>query len=147
MKPVLAAATLILSALPLHAQDVTISHGISAFGNLKYPAGFAHFDYVNPDAPKGGEISYRGFLASQTFDSLNLFILKGEPAQGLGLLYDSLLLGSADEPDSAYGMVAESLEYPEPQDKYAEKVFFHDNAGCDYAVNDLDALLDDYIFP
>ena len=57
-------------------------------------------------------MSFRGTGGSQTFDSLNAFILKGEPAQGLGLLYDSLLAASADEPDAAYGLVAESLEYP-----------------------------------
>lgn len=89
------------------------SHGISAFGDLKYPAGFAHFDYVNPDAPKGGTMSFRGTGGSQTFDSLNAFILKGEPAQGLSLLYDSLLASSADEPNSAYGLIAERLDYPE----------------------------------
>ena len=94
------------------AAEVIVSHGISAFGDLKYPKGFAHFDYVNPDAPQGGTMSFRGTGASQTFDSLNPFILKGEAAQGLGLLYDSLLAGSADEPDAAYGLVAESLEYP-----------------------------------
>jgi microcin C transport system substrate-binding protein len=92
---------------------VVRSHGISAFGDLKYPEGFEHFDYVNPDAPKGGTMSFRGTGASQTFDSLNSFILKGEPAQGLGLIYDTLLTGSDDEPDSSYGLVAESLEYPE----------------------------------
>jgi microcin C transport system substrate-binding protein len=96
------------------AQDgVVVSHGISAFGDLKYPEGFPHFDYVNPDAPQGGTMSFRGTAASQTFDSLNAFILKGEAAQGLGLLYDSLLVASADEPDASYGLVAESLEYPE----------------------------------
>ena len=94
------------------AAEVIVSHGISAFGDLKYPKGFAHFDYVDPDAPQGGTMSFRGTGASQTFDSLNPFILKGEAAQGLGLLYDSLLAGSADEPDAAYGLVAESLEYP-----------------------------------
>ena len=92
--------------------EAITSHGISAFGDLKYPAGFAHFDYVNPDAPQGGTMSFRGTGASQTFDSLNPFIFKGEPAQGLALLYDSLLAGSADEPDSAYGLIAESLEVP-----------------------------------
>lgn len=92
---------------------VITSHGISAFGDLKYPADFQHFDYVNPDAPKGGTMSFRGTGASQTFDSLNQFILKGEPAQGLGLIYDTLLASSADEPDSSYGLVAEKLEYPE----------------------------------
>ena len=100
-------------ALQVKAQDTITSHGISAFGDLKYPTDFAHFDYVNPDAPKGGEMIFRGVLASQTFDSLNPFILKGESAQGLGLLYDTLLTGSADEADAFYGLVAESIEYPE----------------------------------
>lgn len=78
--------------------EVLVSHGVSTFGELKYPPDFQHFDYVNPDAPRGGTMSFRGTGASQTFDSLNPFILKGEPAQGLTLLYDSLLSGSADEP-------------------------------------------------
>ncbi|WP_299134851.1 extracellular solute-binding protein [uncultured Amaricoccus sp.] len=95
------------------APKIITSHGISTFGDLKYPADFEHFDYVNPDAPQGGTMSFRGVGASQTFDSLNPYILKGEPAQGLGLLTDSLLAGSADEPDSAYGLIAESVEYPE----------------------------------
>lgn len=103
-----------LTALPLAAQEATItSHGISTFGDLKYPADFKHFDLVNPDAPKGGTMRFRGTGASSTFDSLNAFILKGQAAQGLGLLYDSLLSGSTDEPDAAYGLVASSLEYPE----------------------------------
>ncbi|MBP7242922.1 extracellular solute-binding protein [Amaricoccus sp.] len=109
-----ALAALVALAGPALATDgdVIVSHGISTFGDLKYRAGFPHFDYVNPDAPKGGTMSFRGTGASQTFDSLNAFILKGEPAQGLGLLYDSLLIGSADEIDASYGLVAESLEYP-----------------------------------
>ena len=94
-------------------QDTITSHGISTFGELKYPPDFPHFDYVNPDAPKGGTMSFRGFLASQTFDSLNQFILAGEPAQGLGLIYDSLLERAYDEADAVYGLLAESLEYPE----------------------------------
>ena len=108
------AAMAALLAPAARAEDkVTVSHGISAFGELKYPADYKHFDYVNPDAPKGGTFSSRGTGASATFDSLNPFILKGVPAQGLGLLYDSLLTGSADEADSAYGYIAETLEYPE----------------------------------
>lgn len=95
------------------AQKIITSHGLSTFGDLKYPADFKHFDYVNPEAPKGGIMKFRGTGASQTFDSLNAFILKGEPAQGLGLLYDSLLSGAPDEPDASYGLVASSLEYPE----------------------------------
>ena len=105
--------SLALTSPALADGHITKSHGISAFGELKYPANFPHFDYVNPDAPKGGEMSFRGTLASQTFDSLNWFILKGEPAQGLGLIYDSLLVRAYDEPDAVYGLVAESLEYPE----------------------------------
>ncbi len=95
------------------AETVITSHGISTFGDLKYPEGFAHFDYVNPEAPKGGRMTFLGTGASQTFDSLNPFILKGEAAQGLGLIYDSLLTGAPDEPDASYGLIAESLEYPE----------------------------------
>jgi microcin C transport system substrate-binding protein len=67
---------------------------------------------VNPDAPKGGTMSFRGTGASQTFDSLNAFILKGEPAQGLDLIYDTLLARAVDEPDAVYGLLAEKLEYP-----------------------------------
>ena len=94
------------------AQETITSHGISAFGELKYAADFPYFDYVNPTAPQGGELSFRGFLASQTFDSLNLFILKGEPAQGLERLHDTLLARAFDEPDASYGLIAESLEFP-----------------------------------
>lgn len=94
-------------------QDITVSHGISAFGDLKYPPDFPHFDYANPDAPKGGFISFRGTLASQTFNSLNLFILDGDPAQGLERIYDTLLQRAWDEPDAAYGRLAETIEYPE----------------------------------
>ena len=114
MRALLAVITL-TAASPLWADshETTISHGISAFGELKYPADFPHFDYVNPDAPKGGTISFRGTLASQTFDSLNYFILAGEPAQGLPLIYDTLLVRAFDEPDAAYGLLAEKIEYPE----------------------------------
>jgi microcin C transport system substrate-binding protein len=125
------AGALALGAPALRAQDepVITSHGISAFGALKYPEGFAHFDYVNPDAPQGGTMSFRGVLGSQTFDSLNTFILKGEPAQGLELLYDSLLVASADEPASAYGLLAESVEYPESRDW----VIFHMRPGATFS--------------
>ena len=93
-------------------QDTITSHGISAFGELRYPPDFPHFDYVNPDAPKGGTMSFRGFLASQTFDSLNQFILAGEPAQGLGLIYDTLLVRAYDEADAVYGLLAEKAGIP-----------------------------------
>lgn len=85
-------------------------HGLSAFGDLKYPVDFAHFDYVNPDAPKGGRIVTMGTGGLTTFDSLNGYILKGDSAQLIGLLFDSLMVGSGDEPDSVYGLVAESAD-------------------------------------
>ncbi|MEC9431816.1 MAG: extracellular solute-binding protein [Pseudomonadota bacterium] len=95
------------------ADGVIRAHGISTFGELKYGPDFAQFDFVVPDAPKGGVWSGRGTGASNTFDSLNPFILKGEPAQGLGALFDSLLTGSPDEADAEYGLLAHTLEYPE----------------------------------
>ncbi len=96
---------------PLMAQDNIIkSHGISTFGELKYPADFKHLDYVNPDAPKGGDFSTWGF---GTFDSLSPYILKGQAASLSTVFFESLMTGTADEPDSLYGLVAESIEYPE----------------------------------
>ena len=73
-------------------------HGLSVFGDLKYPADFKHFDYVNPDAPKGGRISLVGGAAIRTFDSFNSFILKGDSAQGLGCCLQLLMSGADDEP-------------------------------------------------
>jgi len=90
-------------------------HGISAFGDLKYPADFPHFDYVNPDAPKGGAFSMIGasrqfnqnFL---TFNSLNSYILRGDAALGMERTFTSLMTGAADEPDSMYGLAAQSVQ-------------------------------------
>jgi microcin C transport system substrate-binding protein len=84
-------------------------HALSLVGEPKHPAGFAHFDWVNPDAPKGGTL--RGF-AQGSFDSLNPFTVKGDPAGGLGLVYDSLMAGSPDEPSTEYGLIAEWVSYP-----------------------------------
>ena len=85
-------------------------HGLSAFGDLKYPANFTHFGWVNPDAPKGGRIATIGTGALTTFDSFNNFILKGDAAQGLELLFNSLMTRATDEPDAVYGLVAGSAE-------------------------------------
>jgi microcin C transport system substrate-binding protein len=84
-------------------------HALSLIGEPKYPAGFTHFDWVNPDAPKGGTI--RGF-AEGSFDSLNPFTVKGDPAGGIGMVYDSLMASSPDEPSSEYGLIAEWVSYP-----------------------------------
>jgi microcin C transport system substrate-binding protein len=85
-------------------------HGLSTFGELKYPPDFKHFDYVNPDAPKGGRMVTMGTGAIETFDSFNSFILKGDAAQGLSIIYDSLMTRAGDEPDSAYGLIAETAD-------------------------------------
>jgi microcin C transport system substrate-binding protein len=99
---------------PALAQEEIERHGMSAFGDLKYPPDFKHFDYVNPDAPKGGLFSQIGpsrqynqnFL---TFNSLNSFILKGEGAQGMELTFATLMAGASDEPDGMYGLAARAV--------------------------------------
>lgn len=95
--------------------DTRERHGISAFGDLKYPADFPHFDYVNPNAPKGGTFSMIGanrqynqnFL---TFNSLNSYILRGDAALGMERTFASLMTSASDEPDSMYGLAAQSVQ-------------------------------------
>ncbi len=100
-------------AVPAAAQ-VTVSHGYSAFGDLKYAPDFTHFAYANPDAPQGGTMSQRQLYGTPTFDSLNVFIIKGDSAPEVGQhMYDSLMVRAYDEPDALYGLIAESIEYPE----------------------------------
>ena len=99
---------------PAAADEGPERHGISAFGDLKYPADFKRFDYVNADAPKGGMFSQVGsnrvfnqnFL---TFNSLNIFILKGDGAQGMELTFAGLMARAADEPDALYGLAARAV--------------------------------------
>ena len=86
------------------------SHGLSVFGDLKYAASFNHFDYVNPDAPKGGRMALIGPVANDTFDSFNGYILKGDAAQGLELMFDTLMARAMDEPDAVYGLVAKTAD-------------------------------------
>jgi microcin C transport system substrate-binding protein len=100
-------ALLIGATAPANAEA---KHGLSAFGDLAYPPDFKNFAYVNPDAPKGGAFTLVGWGGVTTFDSLNNYILKGDAAQGLELLFDSLMARAADEPDAVYGLVAESAE-------------------------------------
>lgn len=99
------------SALPWPAA-ADESHGLSSFGDLAYPPDFRHFAYADPAAPKGGEITLIGTQAQNSFDSLNAFILKGVPAEGMGRTFDSLMVRAFDEPDALYGLVAEKVEYP-----------------------------------
>ena len=101
---------LLIQSSDLKSEEIIKSHGISTFGDLKYPENFKHLDYVNPKAPKGGEFSTWAF---GTFDSLSPYILKGNSARGSTLFFESLMTGTADEPDSMYGLLAETIEYPE----------------------------------
>ena len=89
---------------PAAAQEA--AHGLSLFGDLKYGPDFPHFDYANPSAPKGGLLH---LATVDTFSTLNPFTLKGVSAAGAGLPFESLLEGSADEADAAYGLIAESV--------------------------------------
>jgi microcin C transport system substrate-binding protein len=103
--------------IPAQAQE-SERHGMSAFGDLKYPSDFPHFNYVNPNAPKGGVFSQIGpnrqFNQSfQTFNSLNSFILKGDAAQGMELTFAALMVRSGDEPDAMYGLAARSVRISE----------------------------------
>ena len=102
-------------AAPAAADTEAGVHGLSVFGDLKYPADFGHFDYVNPSAPKGGLFStispVRAFNQSYfTFNSLNAYILKGEGAQGMDLTFATLMARAGDEPDALYGFVAKSVQ-------------------------------------
>ncbi len=82
-------------------------HAVAMHGTPKYPAGFTHFDYTNPDAPKGGTIV---LSANGSFDSFNPFILKGTPASYIGTTFDTLTVHSADEPFTEYGLIAKGIE-------------------------------------
>jgi microcin C transport system substrate-binding protein len=95
---------------PAADTGIVTSHGFAAFGTLKYPANFTHFDYVNPDAPKGGV--FRSATPGY-YDSFNIISVMGFPPLGLELLaFDKLMVRSQDEPASQYGRLAETIRYP-----------------------------------
>jgi len=96
---------LFIGPAAIAANDSIGRHGISMFGALKYPLGFNHFEYVNPNAPKGGLVRME---ARGTFDTLNSFTIKGSSAAGLGLIYDTLMESSRDEAFAEYGLLVES---------------------------------------
>jgi microcin C transport system substrate-binding protein len=114
------------------ANDAPTIHRASALalmGDVKYPRGFRHFDYVNPNAPKGGEIR---ITAVATFDSLNPFIIQGTPARGALMIYESMMVQSMDEPATQYGLLAEGVEYPSDFSwatfHLCKNAYFHDGA-------------------
>jgi microcin C transport system substrate-binding protein len=94
-----------------HAEERVWRHGLSLFGELKYPAGFNRFDYVNPNAPKGGAVRLGGF---GTFDNFNIVVsgVKGTIAAGMNEIYDTLMVPASDEVSAEYGLLAESVAYP-----------------------------------
>lgn len=103
--PLALAAALSVPALPAWA-----AHGYALWGDLKYPAGFTHFGYVNATAPKGGELRLVSNLRVSTFDKYNPFTLRGNaPAYLSALMFDSLLTGALDETGSGYGLLAEDV--------------------------------------
>ena len=104
------------------AASTTPQHAVAMHGETKYKPGFTHFDYVNPDAPKGGTV--RRAVVSNSYDSFNPFVLKGVPARGVGqYLYDTLTKRADDEAFSQYGLIAEKIEMPEDR----SWVIFHIN--------------------
>jgi microcin C transport system substrate-binding protein len=100
-------ACLLLVPGVTHAQEPT--HGLSLFGAPNLGKDFTHYPYVNPDAPKGGALRV---AAIGSFDSLNNFTIKGSAASGLGMIYDTLMDTSLDEPSTAYGLIAETVSHP-----------------------------------
>lgn len=117
--------------------DETERHGMSAFGDLAYPADFKHFNYVDPNAPKGGIfseiITSRGYNGSfNTFNSLNAYILKGEGAYGMALTFATLMAVSGDEPDAMYGLAARAVRISDDKLTYTflmrSEAKFHDGS-------------------
>lgn len=131
-------AALVLAAGTAVAAEPAVSptHAIAMHGEPKYGPDFKHFAYVNPDAPKGGEVRLH---AIGTFDSLNPFIVKGQPPAGAALPFETLLTSSADEAFTEYGLVAESVEMPEDRSWVAftlrPEARFHD--GSPITVDDV----------
>lgn len=110
--PIQALCTALLVTVGAASGHAEVTHALSMYGDVKYPKGFHHFDYVNPEAPKGGELK---LSATGSFDSFNPFISKGDPAAGLAMLgnsyiWDSLTARSLDEPFTEYGLLAERMD-------------------------------------
>src|SRR6266478_1499465 len=101
-RPVCVVLSLVLSLGAVAAVAAAGSHGLSLFGELKYPPDFKNFEYVDPRAPTGGTMK---FSAIGTYDTLNPFVVKGVAAAGIGQIFDTLAVASQDEPGSEYGLV------------------------------------------
>lgn len=114
-------------AEPASADPVTRAHGLSMLGDPALPADFRYFPYVNPDAPKGGEVA---LSAVGTFDSFNPYIIRGTAPSDIGRIYDALLIASSDEAATTYGHLAQTVEIPESRNWVAfelrPEARFHD---------------------
>src|SRR5438552_4704706 len=114
MAPALGLNPVIPAITSAHAQaeGLVWRHALSVFGDVKYPADFKRFDYVNPDAPKGGAIRNISF---GTFDNFNIVIagVKGSIAAAVQLIYERLTTGSLDEPSTEYGVLADAVRHPD----------------------------------
>ncbi|MCC2110742.1 MAG: ABC transporter substrate-binding protein [Hyphomicrobiales bacterium] len=117
--------------------EQAVRHGLSVFGELKYPANFARFDYVDPGAKKGGKLAYTAsdWAFNQnalTFNTLNGYVLKGDAPPRLELLFDSLMVRALDEPDAVYGQLAESVAISDDGNTYRfalrPEARFHDGS-------------------
>lgn len=132
-------AAALMPVLPAFSASPTgvALHGLSAFGDLKYPADFPHFDYVNPDAPKGGQMNFapptaqlnQSFL---TFNTLNFLVLAGESPPRMEYCFDSLMASALDEPDAMYGRLAHSVVLSEDRNSFTfhlrPEARFHDGS-------------------
>ena len=107
---VLAAAMAAMAWAASAQENITVSHALSLTGEPKYGPDFAHLEYADPSAPKGGTLK---LFAIGGYDSLNPFIVKGVSAAGLGLIYESLMASPKDDISAEYGLIAESVEFPE----------------------------------
>ena len=123
LKPIRQIAHFLLLALlvALGANSAMAGQGIAQYGKPKYPDGFAHFDYVNPNAPKGGTLVLPNPGQRTSFDKFNPFTLRGITAPGIDLMFESLAEGSADEVSSIYGLLADDIQVA----KDRKSVTFH----------------------
>src|ERR1700733_10923429 len=102
-----AALAVLFLAAAIGAAQAVVSYGMSLYGDFKYPPNFTHFDYANPDAPKGGTMR---MSSVGTFDTLNPFVIKGVPARGVGQVFDTLMTRGEDEAATDYPLIAESAD-------------------------------------
>src|SRR5580704_2390998 len=101
------ALALVLSLAAFGVARAVVTYGMSLYGEFKYQPGFTHFDYADPNAPKGGTMK---LATVGTFDTLNPFVIKGVPAAGIGEVFDTLMTRSEDEPATDYPLIAESAD-------------------------------------